>query len=140
MRGTTSLIAFVVLLPAVSSAAQTGAQCEAAEYKAAAAEAKGELACYATAAKKSILVDTTCITAVQQKFMATYAKIIAKGGCFRGQRNNSGDVDSDVTLFIQSLNPAIGACLQAGSPCSSPLDCCSGICSALPPDTFGFCV
>ena len=60
MRGTTSLIAFVVLLPAVSSAAQTGAQCEAAEYKAAAAEAKGELACYATAAKKSILVDTTC--------------------------------------------------------------------------------
>ena len=59
-----------------------GAKCASSKIGAAGKKADGILKCNAKAIGKALAVDPACVSKVEGKFSAAYAKVDAKGGCF----------------------------------------------------------
>ncbi len=78
-----------------------GAKCASSKIQAAGKKADGKLKCHAKAIGKAIAVDAACITKVEGKFSAAFAKVEAKGGC--ATTGDAGTIEASVDDLVTSV-------------------------------------
>jgi hypothetical protein len=74
--------------------------CSGAKYKAAGKKASKKLACHRKAVIKNLPVDPTCLTKVEGKFVSSFAKADAKGGCLTTA--DAASVEALVDAFVNN--------------------------------------
>ena len=113
-----AVVGFALLVSASGHAAGTPAQsCAGAKMKAAGKSAGLKLACHATAARRGLAVDSSCLARAATNLAASFAKAEAQGGCM-----TTGDgsaiaamIDSSVGAFVAALRPVTPASRCAGA-------------------------
>src|SRR5262245_14149340 len=95
-------VAIVALLAATPTrGAGTPAKCAAAKQKAAAVKLLKKVKCYGRALVRADPVDVECLTKADAKFLASWGKIEADGGCVT--TNDADSIEARVDQFVADL-------------------------------------
>ena len=113
------LLAASLAMP-VAGATDPAVRCSAAKLKAAARKASGRLKCYAGATLHGLAVDQPCLDKVRAKFVSTWQRIEAAGGCRVGV-----DDQNDVEAKVDNLAGNLAVTL---APCGDLAGVCGGSC------------
>jgi pathogenesis-related protein 1 len=102
------LVVFVCLTGAraPSLAADPAAACAAAKRRAAGRKADGKLRCVAKAAAREVPVDSRCLSRVEDKFAAAFAKAEASGGCLT--LGDAGAIEASVDTCVGTVGGLLG--------------------------------
>jgi hypothetical protein len=106
--GMLSLLLTVAVAVDAGAATTPARRCAAAKLKAAGSTAAGLLNCHASAVKRGLAVDGTCLSKAHAKLTGAYTKAEGKGGCA------STDDAATVTTSLDDFVDAVAAALSDG--------------------------
>jgi hypothetical protein len=132
-----AIAAVVLATPAV--AATSGERCAAAKMRAAARKAKGLVQCHVSAVDDGGSADAGCLAKVQQRFVTTWARIEARGGCVT--TGDLDDIEAIVDAFVAFLTSMLPASTTTsfGPATTSTSSTTVTVTSSCPPLTAFYC-
>jgi hypothetical protein len=109
------VVAVSLSLAAPAVASDPARKCDAAKLKAVAKKTTAKLKCQAAAIAKNVGVDSECLAKAEEQFNATWARIVARGGCFR--TGDASVFESKVDDYVDDVVTTLRACGSVGGTC-----------------------
>jgi len=110
-----TVVAVCLLLVSPAVASDPARKCDAAKLKAVAKKTSAKLKCQATAIAKDAAVEAACLSKAEAQFDATWAHIVARGGCFR--TGDASVFESKVDDYVDDVVTTLRGCGSVGGTC-----------------------
>jgi len=125
MRATIVVLLGVVLgagAPNAAVSSRRAVKCAEAKIRAVRRKTDAQLACQATAIRKSTAVNPLCLAKAEAAFLTAFARAETKGGCFNPNGESETMSENAVDAFVADVGRLLTPCAPQGSECGSS-DC-----------------